>query len=320
MLLRADTPVVKMGQEHLFAYFVEDVFAHDPDAYAFLKEMAVLHWMTPALCNALLNITDAASQLSYLEEQGLFITRYGTDDEQYFVCHPVLRKLLYRELEYLTPEHLVELHLRAVDLFRGVQDDEAIFHALAAKAFDTAAPLIECVAEQQFAQEHLTTLARWIDALPFETTMCYVRLLLTRANIFLEESDLAGAQPLLDQALASIQEDSATASLQAELLLVQAKMRLQQGNYPQTRDLCLQVLTQLPADEISLRATAHQLLGSYAAVVNDFTGGIAELQQALQLYGHDVTIRQVAKLHTMLANFYGIIGHSRTFRTSSYSR
>ena len=305
-----DTPVVKMGQEHLFAYFVKDVFAHDPDAYTFLKETAVLRRMTPALCDALLNVTDAASRLSYLEGQGLFVTHYGAGDEQYFVCHRVLRELLYRELEYLTPEHLVELHLRAVDLFRGVQDDEAVFHALAAKAFGTAAQLIECVAEQQFAQGQLTTLAGWIDALPLETTTRYVRLLLTRANIFLEESDLAGAQPLLDRALASIREDSATTSLQAELLLVQAKMRLQQGDYPQTRNLCHQVLTQLPADEISLRATAHQLLGSYAAYVNDFTGCIAELQQALQLYGYDVTIRQVAKLHTMLANFYGIIGHN----------
>jgi DNA-binding SARP family transcriptional activator/Tfp pilus assembly protein PilF len=55
---------------------------------------------------------------------------------------------------------------------------------------------------------------------------------------------------------------------------------------------------------------AHQLKGSCAAYFTHFTTCIVELQQALQLYRYNTKMRQVAKLHTMLANFYGMTGHN----------
>ena len=85
---------------------------------------------------------------------------------------------------------------------------------------------------------------------------------------------------------------------------------MQLGNYVQAQELSRQALVLVEIDEVELRATAHQVLGSCAAYLNNFTASIAEMQQALQLFGRDIQTRPVAKLHTMLANFYGMIGHN----------
>ena len=301
--------IEKPGSTYLFTYLAQKVFAHQSEAYWFLKETAIFQQMTPMLCNELLTISDAASRLLYLEEQGLFVTHYRHETENIFICHPVLRELLYDELQETNPQHLIELHVRAVELFRHSDLPKAIAHALVAHAFDTAAQLIETVFAQQFAQGYLTTVAQWIDALPTETTKEYPRLLLIRANIFLEASELTRAQPLLEQALATLHRTQVASSLQAEILLAQAKLLLQQGQYSQARDLCKQALTLLPDTEIDACALAHQLLGSCAAYLNNFTDCVVELQQALQIYQYRKRTHQVAKIHTLLANSYGVTGH-----------
>ncbi len=302
--------VLPLGREHLFAYLVKYVFAHHAEAYHFLRETAMLRYMTPALCNALLSISDAASHLTYLEEQGLFVTHYQNGQEDIYVCLPILRKLLYDELQRQAPLHLTSLHLKAVELFRGQQDTEAIAHALAAKDFKTAAQFIETIASHLFTSGEQVLLAQWLDALPGEIIKEYPRLLLSRATLFLEESLLPNVQGLLDQAIAALSVEQDTQSLRAEIFLTQAKLLMQQGNYAQAQELSRQALALVEIDEVELRATAHQVLGSCAAYLNNFTSSIAEMQQALQLFGRDIQTRPVAKLHTMLANFYGMIGHN----------
>lgn len=306
----ANSAVTQSGRKHLFAYLSKYVFAHQPESAHFLKETAIFRHLTPALCNAFLHITDAASRLAYLEKQGLFVIQYQSDTEDIFVCHPILRELFYEELQNTAPHHLRTLHLRAVELFRGQQDIDAIGHALAAQDFDTAAQLIEIVAAQQFAQGELKTLAQWIDTLPEATIRKYLRLLLIRATIFLEESALSNVQELLAQALLALPAGPDTWSLQAEIFLAQAKVCMQQGDYTQAQDLSSQALQRLASDEIELRASAHQIRGSCAAYLNNFNMSITELQQALQLYEPTTKTRQVGKVHTMLANFYGMTGHN----------
>jgi LuxR family transcriptional regulator, maltose regulon positive regulatory protein len=305
-----NTSVGQSGREHLFAYLVRYVFVHHTEAYHFLRETAILRHMTPDLCNALLAVSDSASRLTYLEEQGLFVTHYQNGQEDIFVCLPILRELLYDELQRQAPLHLTELHLRAVELFRGQQDTEAVAHALAAKDFRTAAQFIEALASRLFTSGEQVLLARWLDALPDEIIREYPRLLLSRATLFLEESLLPNVQGLLDQAIAALPVEQDTQSLRAEIFLTRAKLLMQQGNYALAQELSAQALTLLEIDEVDLRVTAHQVQGSCAAFLNNFTASIAELQQALQLFGRETQTRQVAKLHTMLANFYGMTGHN----------
>lgn len=303
-------PLLKMDRDYLFAYLAREVFMREPLAYAFLQEAIILRQMTPSLCAALLDIPDAAKYLAHLERQGLFVTRYRDGSQEHYICHPALRALLYDELHTRSPERLTALHLRAVDLFRGTQDDEAIFHALAAAAYDVAADLIESVCKPMFAQGRYTSLAYWIDSLPLETAALHPKLLLTRANIFLAIGEYVQAQPLLDRALAAVEQDSGEeAVLLAEIQVARASMLSRQGDYTGAQALCRQALAVLPADEVMLRAEAHRHLGVCASLLNNFTASVAELQQALQLCGHETSTRQVAKLHTVLANSYAMLGH-----------
>jgi ATP/maltotriose-dependent transcriptional regulator MalT len=305
-----NTLVVQYGREHLFAYLVKYVFVHHREAYHFLRETSILRHMTPDLCDALLKTSDAASHLAYLEEQGLFVTHYQDGAENIFVCLPILRELLYDELHHQDPLHLTELHLRAVELFRGQQKTEAITHALAARDFRTAAQLIESLAPQLLISGEQVLLAQWLDALPGDVIRAYPRLLLSRATLFLEESLLPNVPDLLDQAIAALPAEQDTQSLRAEIFLTRAKLLMQQGNYTLAQELSKQALELLEIDEVELRASAHQIQGSCAAFLNNFTTSIAELQQALQLFRHGTQTRPVARLHTMLANFYGMTGHN----------
>ena len=303
-------PAIKVEREYLFNYLAREVFTRDKEAYTFLKEACVLRQMTPDLCSALLDLPDASQCLAYLEQQGLFVTRYDTGTKPYYICHPVLRDLFYKDLKMHNPARLNELHRRACALFRGHQDDEAIFHALATQDFEMAAELISRICRQQFAEGHLITLARWIDVLPEEIVSRHPQILLIRAQIFLEASELEQVQSLLDRAQTALQWTPESSSLLTEVYLAHAMLLMQQGEYARARELAQQALVMLPADKRALRANAHQLLGSCAAYFNDFTTSITELQQALQILGYTTGTRQVAKLHTMLANFYGIIGNN----------
>ncbi|HLI05737.1 MAG TPA: BTAD domain-containing putative transcriptional regulator [Ktedonobacteraceae bacterium] len=305
-----NAPAIKMNREILFAYLVKEVFRREPDAYQFLREAIVLRRMTPDLCSTLLGISNTAWQLAYLERQGLFVTHYDEGAQRYYVCHPALRDLLYEELRAQDPGRLVELHGRAAEIFRGVDSGEAIFHALAAGMYDVAAALIGQVCGQQFAQGRLILLAGWIDALPSDTLARYPQLLLVRANIFLATGEHTQAQPLLDRARAAIEPDADEAPvLQAQIFIARSSILFQQGDYHEAQALCQQALDLLPPDEVVLRAEAHQQLGTSAGLNGSFATCIRELQRALQLRGCDTQTRQVARLHSLLANAYEMVGN-----------
>lgn len=305
------SPALRMDEQHLFTYLVTEVFSREPDAYTFLKEAIVLQQMTPSLCNALLDLPDAAARLTYLEQQGLFVTSRGEGSKKYYICHPLLRELLYDELRSLAPARFAALHLRAVDLFHAIQDyDQAIYHALAARAYDIAADLIKAIYKQMFDKGYSTTLADLIDSLPTEITMRHPQLLLARANIFLAAGEYSQALPFLDTAFAAVEQNSDEVSvLLAEILIARGVMLFQRGDYHGAQELCRQVLDMLSADEASLRAEAHLRLGVCACLLGDFTAGIVELRKALQLRGCEMETRQTARLHNALANAYNMVGH-----------
>jgi LuxR family maltose regulon positive regulatory protein len=305
------SPAMRMDRQHLFAYLVNEVFTCEPDAYTFLKEAVVLQQMTPSLCAALLDIPDAAVLLNYLEQQGLFVTRCGDGPGKYYICQPMLRELLYDELRTHSPLRFATLHRRAADLFHATQDDnQAIYHSLAAAAYDAAADLIVGTCKQMLARGHSVTLAHWIDALPSEITMHHPQLLLARANIFLSAGEYTQALPLLDAVSAAIKQDSdEDPVLLAEILIARGTVQFQRGDYSGAQELCRQALAMLPVDEGALRVEAYLRLGVCVCLLGNFTDGIVQLRQALQLCGCDMETRQIARLHSALANAYGMLGH-----------
>lgn len=309
-------PDVHIDRRNVFAYLVAEVFSREPDVYTFLKETAIFSQMTPPLCDALLDITDAAEQLHYLEQQGLFVTRIGEVAQTTYTCHPILRELLSDELRQQSPERYTELQKRAIEIWEEEQSyEQAIFHALEGKLYDEAARLILLNHRDVFAQGRVETLARWIDALPTETKMRYPELLLVRANIYLTFNEHGTALPLLTMASEAISESSSSHCpdelplLQATIAIARAEALFQMRQYEQTRQLCRTIIEQIPVDEVALHAEAHTLLGRCANATGDYTTGIANLQKALLLWGRNSERRQTAILHNTLARSYGLIGN-----------
>ena len=312
----ASIPDMQIDRQNLFAYMVNEVFSRDLEIYTFLKEAAVLQQMTPELCNALLERTDAGDCLQYLEEQGLFVTRSGDGSQITYTCHPILRELLCDELRHQSPERFVALHLHALDIWQAEHmHEQAIYHALEAGLNDKAVYLILEAHEQALAQGRVEMLSRWIDGLPSEMTEQHPKILLIRAKIYLLLGEYTLALPLLATASAAITSPTSPIAmdeiplLQATISIARSKALFQIGEYGQAQQLCQQVIEQISVDEVVLHAEAHTRLGVCANLLGDFATGIAHLQKALQLWGRNNERRQTAELHTTLANTYSLLGN-----------
>lgn len=307
---------LQADRQHLFSYVVNEVFKRNPEVYAFLKEASVLQEMVPVICAELWNIDDAAERLKYLESNGLFVTRRGEGLDSVYLCHPVLRELLYEELQREAPEHFRQLHLKSAELFGTNKDyEKAVYHALEAGESDVAARFVIDAHEQMLAQGHTETLVRWIDRLPTQTTMHYPRVMLIRAHIYLVQGDHTNALALLDTVSQIISRQPAVADedeidqLRLESMVLRCAVLFRCSEYHQVQSLCQQILAALPADEVKLRAKIHYSLGVSSNLLGDFTTGIAQLQKALQLWGRHATGRQAAEVHSALASAYSLLGN-----------
>jgi ATP/maltotriose-dependent transcriptional regulator MalT/two-component SAPR family response regulator len=303
-------------RQALLSYIVDEVFKDAREVYTFLKESAVLSQLMPESCNALLAISDAGERLTYIEQQGFFLTSIGdsgSEGERVYACHPVLRSLFYKELERENPQRVMELHRRAMIFFHRNQDDyQAIVHALAAHEYDQAAHFICDIARLMFVQGYSETIACWIDALPEAVLARYPQLLLSRANIYLMQYQSGPALPLLDKASEGIRrgiEVDSSQKMLAEIALAHSYALWFTGDYQQACEICLRLLDTLPVEERELRAMAYQRVGVCSSLLGDCLTGIAQSQQALQLWGDQIEHRQTAQLHGQLANSYNAIGN-----------
>ena len=300
----------------LFFSLVQELFQPTPDVYRFLKEAAILEEMTPALCNALFEIDDASEQLSFLVQQGLFVTQRGTFLQEIYVCHPLLRELFQEDLKRQAPERLRWLHQRAADLFRAKQNySRAIWHALEAQQQEPAVKMIFFQQQALLEQGRGTTLAQWIEMLPSPVRSRFPRLQLLRARIHLIFGELDLALPLLKSlSIQSSQllegDETERESLQAEITLTRSRAFFQAGNYVQAQTLCLNIVENLSADMREFHGEAHHLLGVCANVQGRISDGIAHLQKALQLWGRNRVIRQTAEIQSALASSYSLIGNT----------
>jgi len=303
-------------REHLFSYVVNEVFNRMPEVFAFLKNASILREMIPSVCTELLGITDAKERLHSLEQNGLFVTRREEKTQVSYICHPILRELLYSEFRRELPDRFVMLHRRAVELWSARLDyDQAIYHAFEAKADNLAILLIFAAYEQMLTQGYIESLARYIDMFPPATLTRYPRLMLIRAHIYLLVGEHTRGLSLLDEMSKAISQHAAIVELedlpllQIESTILRSKALFQRGDYKQAQELCQQVQERLPADEIRLRVEIHTRLGICANLTGQYIIGIAQLQKALQLWGRHTIGYQTAEIHGALASTYSLIGN-----------
>ncbi len=157
----------------LFQFLAQEVLAQQPeDIQAFLRETAVLREMTTPLCNQLRRRQDSQQMLRYLLEKGLFVVNLGNGYVRY---HHLFRELLYSQL---VPSEADNLHQQAATIYQHQGDEEeAIYHLLAAEAYEKAAVLLATLGRRMVRLGRLDTLANWIGYLPPDILAHYPPLL-----------------------------------------------------------------------------------------------------------------------------------------------
>jgi ATP/maltotriose-dependent transcriptional regulator MalT/DNA-binding SARP family transcriptional activator len=163
----------------LFVYLTQEVLAQQPeDVQAFLRLTAVLRDMSADNCDHLRRARDSRQMLRYLRENGLFVVNVGEGHWRY---HHLFRDILRNQLE---PAERQQAHQRAAVYFQQLPDhEEAIYHWLAATAYNEAAELLEGYGRDMVRVGRLNTLANWIGSLPPETLSNHPPLLVYLGDI-----------------------------------------------------------------------------------------------------------------------------------------
>ena len=145
-------------------YLTDEVFAGQTESIqSFLLQTSILERLNASLCNALTGRADSQSILEELERNNLFVMALD-DERRWYRYHHLFADVLRHRLTKKSPTVFDELHLRASAWFENEGlITEAVNHALAARDWERAAPLME------MAEESLRNRRRSRDADPLDT-------------------------------------------------------------------------------------------------------------------------------------------------------
>ena len=159
----------KGNHHHMTEYFSQEILNRQPQEIRdFLLQTSVLLQMNGSLCNTLTNKSNGQEMLEKLEQLQLFI--FPLDEQMHWYrYHPLFAETLRSLLQKKDPDHYTQLHQLASTWFheQGL-NGEAIYHALEAHDYETAAAQLEQEAPRLFKHGELSKLIQWVCALPKE--------------------------------------------------------------------------------------------------------------------------------------------------------
>jgi LuxR family maltose regulon positive regulatory protein len=153
------------GDHRVVSEYIESEFLEKlPDHQrAFLTRSSALERMSGPLCDAVLDLPDAATTLGDLAQSNLLfvpLDRRG----QWYRYHHLFGDMLRAELERREPHAMVEVRRRASFWFLdNDRPEEALGYSIRANDADITAQLIERVWPQVLWRGQPETLERWID-------------------------------------------------------------------------------------------------------------------------------------------------------------
>ncbi len=273
-------------------YLVEEVFARQPDdVQHFLLQTAVLDRLSGPLCDALVGREESENFLEYLERANLFLIPLD-EERQWYRYHHLFADVLLHHLRRTSPHREAELHLRASTWY-GQHGFEALAveHAIVARAFEQAADLIELVAHRMLGRGELTTLQRWLEALPAEVRRSRTRLLLTAIWMAVLTSHFESLETDVhdaEMAAASERERLSPAemkSVEGELLATQAFLAFSRSDLSRVIELGREALQLLPRENFAVRSIIALHVGNAYRLQGD-------LKAAARTYAEAHTISQ----------------------------
>lgn len=272
----------------VYEYLANEVFAQQTlEVQRFLLGSSVLDEMSPARCDALLGVDDAAQMLNLLEEGNVFIVRFEKDQVRWYRYHALFQSFLRHKLETDNPAQAIAMQRRAAAILEQAGEWDAAFrHHLAADDVEGAIRVALSAGEEMFEAGRLDTLAEWIDRLPPDAVAQVPRLIWYRGRVYQENGNWTRALELYDQARRGFAAQEDHKALAKTLVDRAISLRLL-GRAYEAIESCHEALARLAtiAERAPLVAAgAHRSLGISLCQVGSVTEGTEELRQALDLY------------------------------------
>lgn len=329
----------------LFAYFAEDVLAHQPPHLkAFLLQTSVADRLCGPLCDAILGVSDQAPLegghmtglegganrlaqddsysrliLDELDHANLFVMPLD-HERHWYRYHHLFRAFLRDQLDHEPPAIVAGLHLRASAWYeRNQMLPQAVEHALAARAFDRAAELVDASAQAVVARSECATLHSWLEQFPEVTISARPSLSLWAAWDALLTGAVERVGPALDRAICGWQATGDTARLAEAAHLLAHLARLRHDPI-QAIAAAERAISDLPPDAAALRAGSLIALGAGQLQAGALSAAAATLTDAAALcrahtdlgqlialrYLGDLAVRQ-GQLHTAESRYREVL-------------
>ena len=161
--------VRRFGASHRYIldYVVEEVLAGLPrESQEFLLRTSILERLCGPLCDAVTCDSGGQGRLEELERANLLIIPLD-DERRWYRYHALFAEILRARLRTVHPDEVAGLHASASTWHedRG-DDDEAIGHALLAGDLERTSRIVAVASGRQVSAGELSTVRRWLDALP----------------------------------------------------------------------------------------------------------------------------------------------------------
>ncbi len=180
------------GLRSVLDYLTGEVLAALPEStQMFLLQTSFLNPLTGAVCDAVTDRSDSAAMLDRLERDNLFVIPLGgTDGQRWYRYHALFAEVMRHLARQRFDDATIRSRLGKASIWYETQRffDEAIETALSAQADVRVATLIEWSLEARGHHE-LTTLHRWIEALPAEVLNTHPALCFADAQAVLFTTD-----------------------------------------------------------------------------------------------------------------------------------
>jgi LuxR family maltose regulon positive regulatory protein len=278
------------SQRYIFDYLIDEVVARQPEAVQqFLLSTAVLNRLCGPLCDALLAVDaehpfqpgQGQAILEYLLSANLFLVPL---DEQgdWFRYHHLFADVLRIRLARERPALPSQLHLHAAAWYAEAGlIVEAVEHALAARAPERAAEIIEPVALQLIFDGQHGLLLGWLERLPDAFVQARSQLALAQAwALFLVHRMDAFADRIHG---VEAQARAAGAPSLGSVLALRSHAARQAGNAAAAIRDAREALHLLPEQDVAQRSVAAIALGIGLKLAGDVPAAAEALEDARAL-------------------------------------
>jgi LuxR family maltose regulon positive regulatory protein len=248
------------SHRYVLDYLVDEVFRRQPAGVQdFLLKTSILDRFSAPLCDAVAERDDSQDVLLNLEHANLFIVPLD-QSRQWYRYHRLFADLLRHRLDTVTDE-ATSLHKRACRWYadNGFPAD-AVYHALAASDWETAASLIIESSGELLKRGQVVTLLGWLQALPEEIVLADPQLCLEYVWPLILTEQIDAAEPYLNRVEQAAEQQGDTSTL-AAVAVAHVHIARMRGDNQRAAELSEQALALLPPDELVSRSVVALNLG-----------------------------------------------------------